>query len=316
MNIKDTHNDLVSVIICTYNGEKYLKAQVDSICNQTYINLEIIILDDCSTDLTVAIANEYTTLYSNIKVIVNEVNIGVDKNMEQGFILAKGKYICPSDQDDVWKENKIEVLVNLIKENKCSLVYCNGYFTDENMVKIKHEKFGDKPITENDLYPFISGKNYQNLLIYNCISGHAMLFEKELGMELIPFDLKVIYYDQWLGIAALLRKGVSFTTEPLVYFRRHTTAVTHHMRTHLQYYNHIKNVLACLVSHPFFNTKQKKYVNTLFYLFDNNEKIINKFRLWWMISINILSLYKIRGKSTLSNLFYARKVAFRFSKSK
>src|ERR1700748_3070750 len=93
---------LVSVAMCTYNGEKYIRQQLDSILNQTWRNLEIVIVDDGSSDDTFAIISEYAEKDSRIKCFKNEVNLGFNKNFEHAVELTTGDYIAISDQDDIW----------------------------------------------------------------------------------------------------------------------------------------------------------------------------------------------------------------------
>ena len=104
----------VSVVMATYNGEKYIREQLDSIINQTYPIHEIIIQDDCSTDGTVAIIEEYVTRHANIKLFVNEQNLGFNENFKTAVMRATGEYIAISDQDDVWFPEKIEFQVKTI----------------------------------------------------------------------------------------------------------------------------------------------------------------------------------------------------------
>ena len=102
---------LVSVVLCTYNGEKFLYPQIDSIIAQTYPNLEIIIVDDASSDNTPFILEEYSRKDSRVKYHINSANIGYNKNFEKAFSLASADYIAISDQDDIWESNKIELMM-------------------------------------------------------------------------------------------------------------------------------------------------------------------------------------------------------------
>ena len=94
---------MISIAMATFNGEKYLREQIDSILAQTHQNFELVICDDCSTDGTAGILREYETQDSRIRVYVNERNIGFKKKFERAISLCKGEYIALSDQDDVWR---------------------------------------------------------------------------------------------------------------------------------------------------------------------------------------------------------------------
>src|SRR4051812_29514296 len=114
---------LVSIIVCTYNGEQFLEEQLQSVVNQTYPNIEITISDDKSTDQTAAILKKYEEK-NNIQVRYNEMNIGFLKNFELAVGMASGNYIAFCDQDDIWLPNKIERLLGAISDH--SLVYSNS----------------------------------------------------------------------------------------------------------------------------------------------------------------------------------------------
>ena len=90
MNIIAT-NPLISIVIATYNGERFLRKQLDSIVSQSYQNIEIIAVDDCSSDNTLNILNEYAERYNNFIIVSNDHNLGYIKNFEKGFLLAIAK---------------------------------------------------------------------------------------------------------------------------------------------------------------------------------------------------------------------------------
>ena len=108
-------NDLVSVILPVYNCEKYIKEAVDSLLNQTYKNLEIIIIDDCSTDKTLDVLSEYKD--QRIKILENDENYGIVYSLNRGLDIAKGKYIARMDGDDICELNRIEVQLDFLKKN-------------------------------------------------------------------------------------------------------------------------------------------------------------------------------------------------------
>src|SRR5690606_33629827 len=113
---------LISIALCTYNGEKFLAEQLDSIVNQTYKNIEIIAVDDCSTDRTLTILQKYASKDVRVKVYSNKTNKGYSKNFEYAISLCTGDYIAVSDQDDIWVSDKLELLINKIRINDDLLV--------------------------------------------------------------------------------------------------------------------------------------------------------------------------------------------------
>ena len=104
---------MIGIAMTTYNGEKYLKEQIDSILNQTVSDFELIVCDDVSSDSTMDILNGYAAKDSRVHVFRNEENLGFLKNFEKAIrICLDPEYVALSDQDDVWTENHLEVLVD------------------------------------------------------------------------------------------------------------------------------------------------------------------------------------------------------------
>lgn len=204
----------------TFNGEKYVAKQLDSILNQTYKNIEIIISDDGSTDNTEEIITKYTEKYTFIKFIKNERNLGYTKNFERAISLCSGDYIALSDQDDIWEENKLEVLLENIGDN---LLIATTYLNiDENDIPL--------PITLPPVYDYQlnNGKyDYVNTLLFrNFIYGCTSLISKELKDKALPFPQKITH-DWWLAyIAAKENKLKYLIDKPLVKYRIHANNVT------------------------------------------------------------------------------------------
>src|SRR4051812_31015555 len=105
--MEEKKNELVSIVMATFNGARFLQQQLQTITEQTYRELEIIICDDASTDDTRSIIQAFALKDPRIRWIFNETNLGINKNFEQGFREAKGAFIAIADQDDVWKTEKI-----------------------------------------------------------------------------------------------------------------------------------------------------------------------------------------------------------------
>lgn len=127
-------NSKVSVIIPMYNSEKYIKDCINSVINQTYKNLEIIVVDDASKDLSVDIINSIKD--ERIKLIKLQKNNGVSIARNKGIEIAKGKYICFLDSDDIWELDKIEKQVVFIEKNNYEFIYSNYDFLCNKKSKI------------------------------------------------------------------------------------------------------------------------------------------------------------------------------------
>lgn len=137
------YRPMVSVIVLTYNHEKYIKQALDSILRQKVnFDYEILIGDDASTDNTVKVLKEYKSKYSKIiKLFLNEVNLGATRNAYNLLVNAKGKYLATCEGDDYWTDdNKLQIQVEFLEKNK-ELVGCSHYFTvvDENNKPYKNQ---------------------------------------------------------------------------------------------------------------------------------------------------------------------------------
>src|ERR1700741_1533394 len=117
---------LVSIALCTYNGARFLSQQLDTLVNQSYEPIEIIAVDDCSTDETFDILTEYAGRYPSFKIYRNEVNLGFTENFEKAVKLCSGDLIALCDQDDLWDTKKIRLQVNAI--NGHVLIYHDSEF--------------------------------------------------------------------------------------------------------------------------------------------------------------------------------------------
>lgn len=122
---------LVSVVMPVYNSARFLRQAIESVLSQTYRNIELIMVDDCSTDESLQIMREYEAADERVCIIVNETNHGVARTRNRGIQAAKGEYIALLDSDDVWKDVKIERQIQLLVENNADIAYCSVDFIDE-----------------------------------------------------------------------------------------------------------------------------------------------------------------------------------------
>jgi len=207
---------LVSIALCTYNGERFLKMQMDSLLSQDYENIEIVAVDDCSTDRTWSILRDYAAGDSRIRLYQNEQNIGYTRNFEKAISLCNGDHIALSDQDDIWETNKISLLKRSIGE--CIMVYHNSDFIDE-----QGKRIGRSTMASN--WQMYEGESCLPLILTNCVSGHATLFKKELGKYIFPFAENA-YHDWWIAYAAFNVGKVKFIDKVLVHYRQHKNTIT------------------------------------------------------------------------------------------
>jgi glycosyltransferase involved in cell wall biosynthesis len=202
---------LVSVVLGTYNGEVYLEEQLRSVLAQTWTNLEIIAIDDGSSDRTVTILREYAARDSRIKVVINEQNLGFVRNFEKGCSLAKGKWISLCDQDDYWLPEKIQKMAQAIGDYP--MIYC-----DSELCGPELQPMGTKI---SDLVHYQSFDDCRQLCVFSRMYGHATLITRTLFDLASPFR-KEVPHDGWLAYHATLYGGVKYLPEVLVKYRQHT----------------------------------------------------------------------------------------------
>lgn len=202
---------LVSIVIATYDGEKFLEKQLESIFLQTYPNLEIVIIDDGSTDGTLSIVNKYTALYKNVKFFLNGERLGYIKNFEKGCSLSKGDFIAFCDQDDYWHKDKIKRLVEEI--DIYPMIYSDSVLCGEKL----------QPIGAN-ISDRVSTQSFHSCIqqaVFCRVYGNTILIKRSLYQQAAPF-LSIIPHDWWLCYVATLHGGIKYLNEPLVYYRQHS----------------------------------------------------------------------------------------------
>jgi glycosyltransferase involved in cell wall biosynthesis len=218
----------VGILMATYNGERFIKKQIDSILVQTYRNWQLIIHDDGSMDLTVNVIKEYVRKYPD-KVIFIEDGIkcgGAKENFAHLMKIARDRfdfdYIMFSDQDDVWLKTKIEKTLkkmieteNSIGRNIPILVHTDLKVVDENL-----NSLSDSFWKYQNLNPAI--KQFSRLLVQNNITGCTVMMNKPLMEKSLPIPKDSIMHDWWLALVASAFGEISFLREPLVLYRQHS----------------------------------------------------------------------------------------------
>lgn len=203
---------IISVILPTYNGEKYLKQSIESILKQTYKNFELIIVNDCSTDLTFNIAKEYESKDSRVKVISNKENKKLPMSLNIGFEAAKGDYFTWTSDDNYYEPDALEEMLNFLKKNPAiDLVYTNYQRIDEN------GNFLDEVKANYDVCDFIK----------HCTIGACFLYKKQIAKQVGEYDKSkflVEDYDFWLRLGLVGK--ISSSNKNLYNYRVHSSSLT------------------------------------------------------------------------------------------
>lgn len=218
----------ISVALCTYNGEKYLAAQLDSILNQTVKAHEIVICDDGSKDLTIQILQHYDRLHPGLfKILSNEKNLGYSRNFEKAISNCTADIIVISDQDDLWHENKIEKTRNFFSQNPNA----DGVFHDLEIINDDQKILEPSYLNWKDIsYDFVkeninSGQLFiRQQTMGSFVLGCALALRKSAleKYELRGFE---IAHDYLISQKLAAKSKLGFIPETLSKYRQHEDQV-------------------------------------------------------------------------------------------
>jgi glycosyltransferase involved in cell wall biosynthesis len=213
----------VSVVVCTYNGEKYLRDQLQSILSQTRPPDEVIISDDGSTDSTLEIIGEFTSSSSGPQrpgwtVETRRTPLGVSGNFASALTRARGEFIALSDQDDVWEPERLEKGLAhfddavLLVHSDATLIDASGRPTGTLMSALR--------LTGSETRNLLSGRALHALLRRNVVTGATTMIRSSLLEQALPIPEGWVH-DEWLALIAAAQGGVVFQEDPLIRYRQH-----------------------------------------------------------------------------------------------
>ena len=201
----------VTVCMATFNGEKWIECQLNSILSELGLNDEIIIVDDVSVDETCSIISAYSD--PRIKLFKNTKNMGVDKTFENALSYADGDIIFLSDQDDVWYRGKVKKVVHKFRTNQdCTLV-----LSDADIIDAQGNKVGSTYFQKRGAF---KGGVINNLIKCKFL-GCSMAFRASILNKLLPFPDPIPGHDMWIGIVNEYYGCSYYISDPLIGYRRH-----------------------------------------------------------------------------------------------
>ena len=180
-------NELISIITPMYNSAKHVEKTIQSVISQTYANWEMIIINDCSTDDSLQIAEQYAAIDSRIKIISHDCNMGISAARNTGIGHACGRYIAFLDSDDIWKSNKLAKQIAFMQSNNYLFTYTACELIDESGDSMR------KVITPRSFV------DYKSLLKSNCIVCSSVMIDANTINIHVPF-VKHEDYATWLDI--------------------------------------------------------------------------------------------------------------------
>lgn len=279
----------ISIAIATYNGDKYLAEQLDSILQQTYSATEIIIIDDCSHDNTWNILQKYANQYPQIKLHQNNANLGACLSFAKAISLCNGDYIALADQDDVWLPNKLLILIDNIGDSL--LIHSDAFIVDENL-NIFANTFSKGVMNQT---------NFIDYLFANNVTGCTCMFTRALISKSFPMP-EFYMHDHYLAIAASYLGTIKYLPQPLIYYRQHTAnQIGENSQVNFDKFIRARTVvgdsLKNLAIHPTF-IKSSQQINLIA---DYHLSIaVGK----WCSNVSVLNLLKLKkGAKYLSSLY-------------
>jgi len=276
-------DDLISIVLPVYNGEKYLAVAIDSFLNQTHSNFELIIVNDCSKDSSLAIAESYAARDARIKIINNRKNKKLPASLNIGHQQAKGEYLTWTSDDNTAKSNFLECLLKELKNKKASLVFSNyDIISEDGSLRRKHTAG-----------PLVN-------LIFGNIFGASFMYKKEVFEKLKGYNESLFLvedYDFWLR--ASLQFTITHLNENLYEYRLHGGSLTREIHNdnavNEKYVIAINFMYKHMAEKLRWNAKTEKVVKALHLgcKIDLNEYLSNR-----KVMLNDLALYVQRVKSS------------------
>jgi len=199
---------MISVCIATFNGEKFLRQQIESILPQLGVNDEVIVSDDSSTDSTLQILKNIND--RRICIFEGQKFQSPIFNFEFAIKKAKGDYIFLADQDDVWHLDKVKCMMTALQNHTMVVSDCE-IINDDNQI-----------LFESFFASINSGKGLVKNLYRNTYVGCCMAFRKEILIKALPFPKDIPMHDMWLGFVCDLFYSSVFIKDKLTYYRKHT----------------------------------------------------------------------------------------------
>lgn len=225
---------MISVCIATYNGEKYISEQLQSIICQIGAKDEIVVSDDSSTDNTISIIESFND--RRIRIYHGCFHSPI-YNFENAIMHAKGDIILLSDQDDIWLPGKVLKMKDALEDS--DVVVSNALFIDGNGNRIEGVYFKNRPYF-----------SVLDTIISNHFFGASMGFRRNILQYALPFPKKLAMHDQWIGLMGSYYGKVGYVKEPLMLYRRHDNNASFNGVSHNPYskrimfrINTIKNFL-------------------------------------------------------------------------
>lgn len=247
------NNPTVSVVVITYNSESYIIETLNSVKQQIYNNIELIISDDCSTDKTIQYIKSWlrdnAKYFTRTQIIESPRNTGVTPNINRGIKAATGEWIKLLSGDDILSQYSIEEYIKFINSDPSNNICFGKLFFIGNNEELKSVI---RTFYENKLYPYIKGSysiQWRRIQLTMFVPGPGLFFSKELWSKIEGFDERYPFADEYPFIYKVLESGerISFIDKELYGYQVRGESLSHvdgnmlHPRVFYDQYHYIKN---------------------------------------------------------------------------
>lgn len=215
-------SDQISVAMCTYNGGKFLREQLESIASQTVLPFELVICDDRSTDSTEDLVSCFAeSAPFSVRFTRNSENLGSSRNFEQAIKLCRGEYIALSDQDDWWSPTKLEISLTTLRSSDVGAVFTDGFLINDGSKLTDGALWSAVRFDEREISHFSERDGgIATLLRGNVVTGATVMFRTSLRERFLPFPKEWVH-DGWLAWMLVLHSRMVPLKEPLIGYRLH-----------------------------------------------------------------------------------------------
>ncbi|WP_025765178.1 glycosyltransferase family 2 protein [Dyadobacter tibetensis] len=218
---------MISVAMCTYGGEKFLPLQLESIAKQTVQVDELVVCDDRSKDNTLAVLKAFAEKVTfPVRIIQNEDNLGSTRNFEKCLSLCQGEFILLTDQDDIWREDRVAKQIGFLKKHTDQdAVFSNAMMIDDDSRPTGKSIWEEIEFDKEKQHKWKQGKAHEILFNGFVVTGATLAIRSSCLERLMPFPTHVpdLIHDAWIAMILGLENKISFINENLISYRIHAS---------------------------------------------------------------------------------------------